>query len=512
TRSTLPAGYPTDTTTNPNTYVAKLSANGSAPVIGPGIILKVMAGDQFSVRVSSWYRLNGSAPGAPISPATDILSHLISGMAGLPTAENPGLSALQANSSALSADVLNFLQDTGTAINSSRPHAFVNWILLDNQFNYVAASSGFSQVGNDQELHVTTLTNVPITSNGYLYIYTSNEDPIVNVYFDNLQVTHTRGPLLEEDHYYPGGLTMAGISDKALKSNYAENKYRYNGKELQHQEFSDGSGLEEYDYGARFQDPQLGVWHSIDPKANDFATMSPYAQMNDNPIRYKDPTGKSADDWVKKKNTGQYEWKNNVTSAASTPKGYTYVGHDDNSIIKDLGWNSNMAPQSKTTIGYVAADDENEGPVTYSASDIIKVKAETSITVNAVVDTKYDLGKGDISKTFIGVSIGITNISKTTSGMDITAPATASLNFNGQQYTKALGDLPSNEAHVSATGSQVTAGNIMIPAAQINSGAKFPTVTVSGYWTHQTEGGSQTPVVNHPLYPTVKTFNFTFGQ
>lgn len=82
---------------------------------------------------------------------------------------------------------------------------------------------------------------------------------------------------------------MAGISDKAIKSNYAENKYRYNKKELQDKEFSDGGGLNEYDYGARFQDPQLGVWHNVDPKAELGRRWSPYVYGVDNPIRFVDP-------------------------------------------------------------------------------------------------------------------------------------------------------------------------------------------------------------------------------
>ena len=61
-------------------------------------------------------------------------------------------------------------------------------------------------------------------------------------------------------------------------------KYRFTGKEVDEE-----TGL--YYFGARYYDPRISLWYGVDPMAEKYPDISPYAYTYNNPIKYTDPTG-----------------------------------------------------------------------------------------------------------------------------------------------------------------------------------------------------------------------------
>jgi RHS repeat-associated protein len=287
--------------TNPNSNTSATSAivyklNGATgDKTGLGITLKVMSGDIVSIYGKSfWHNGTGSNPSNTylINAA---LNSFISAFAGT--------SAVAGSGKGATATALQNSTPTYNGVNSwvtsgvpnpglsTVPRAYINWILFNDQFVPVASNCGYDLVNTTADAVKTHTATVSISTSGYLYVYCSNESNL-DVLFDNLQLVHTRGPLLETTDYYPFGLTMAGISDKALKSSYQENKYKFNeGTELANKEFSDGSGLELYTTVYRMYDAQLGRFWLTDPLADLTTDVSPYAFALNNPVLRNDPTG-----------------------------------------------------------------------------------------------------------------------------------------------------------------------------------------------------------------------------
>ena len=100
---------------------------------------------------------------------------------------------------------------------------------------------------------------------------------------NNRVVANASGTAIQKNLYYPFGMAFAETSADEQK----KQPYKYNGKELDQE-----LGLNTYDYSARYFDPALPRFTTVDPLAEKYYSISPYVYVANNPIKFVDPDGK----------------------------------------------------------------------------------------------------------------------------------------------------------------------------------------------------------------------------
>jgi RHS repeat-associated protein len=122
-------------------------------------------------------------------------------------------------------------------------------------------------------------------SNHLTNVLSTISDKKVGVSAGGSVVDYYNAVVLTQNDYYPFGMLMPG------RQYTAQNNYRYgfNGKENDNDVKGTGNSL---DFGGRIYDSRIGRWLSVDPRAKDLPSESPYIFGGDNPILMIDPDGK----------------------------------------------------------------------------------------------------------------------------------------------------------------------------------------------------------------------------
>ncbi|MCW5921686.1 MAG: RHS repeat-associated core domain-containing protein [Saprospiraceae bacterium] len=184
----------------------------------------------------------------------------------------------------------------------------------------------------------------------------------------NFRANGTAVTFLEEMHYYPFGMLMEGIGTAAV----TVNKYKYNGKEL-----NDDLGLNWSDYGARWYDPAVCRWWSVDPLAEMALNWTPYRYGFNNPVLFFDQFGA----FETKKEAKEYAKEHGIKT----------------------GWFSNNKIV-KQSDGSYSIDNKNEGSSTYNDATFGGV-----VTAALVTATKLEPSESSTSNGSSGSNGWLTN-------------------------------------------------------------------------------------------------------
>jgi len=213
--------------------------------------------------------------------------------------------------------------------------------------------------------------------------------------------SHGQPELLQQTSYYPFGMILNQQS--YYSQNATQNKYLYNSKELQDDQLA-GNTLDWYDYGARFYDATLGRWHVVDPLAEKYYSISPYAYVANNPMIFIDPDGMRIDDYFNQfgrflgsdnaptdrvRIVTQDEWDRNKTV---TDKGTETIDHSIGSSISVLHSEANLPIEASLAVydHYNPTDLNLSASANDGAGMTFRIEEKNGVVTKVEIQIKID--------------------------------------------------------------------------------------------------------------------------
>ena len=106
-------------------------------------------------------------------------------------------------------------------------------------------------------------------------------------------ITNLDGEVVQHIEYVPFGEVFV-----EERNNIWNTPYLFNAKE-----FDEETGL--YYYGARYYEPKVSLWISVDKLSEEDLKISSYCYTDNNPIKYLDPDGNKKHNWIKESTTNK---------------------------------------------------------------------------------------------------------------------------------------------------------------------------------------------------------------
>ena len=158
----------------------------------------------------------------------------------------------------------------------------------------------------------------------------------------------------------------------------------------------------EYDYwsqyfGARYYDPNISIWLSVDPLSDKAPGLTPYRYAMNNPIRLIDPNG-MFEDWYENEETGQLVWKNSeeetITDDAGTWNNVgseliTFDGNDLTYYTQEKDEEGNLSLKG-TTFEAASGRQQEDGTFDYSE------KAQATPFTGPLPEGDYSISPSEI--------------------------------------------------------------------------------------------------------------------